>query len=108
MLHLKDIWKTIEERIVVVNIVGILLECTSTSESDINRYVIAGKLIDSMFKLSRAKLAWTMFNNSDRTAKKAARILIAKITWLTLFKEIFCLRWESYQTRKQKCWHVGC
>jgi hypothetical protein len=48
------------------------------------------------------KLAWVIFKNSVHTAKKTQHITVTEINWLTLFKEIITLQWESYETHKYK------
>jgi hypothetical protein len=58
------------------------------------------RLIRRMFwhnlKTLKPKLAYTIFNNSVRTAKKTQLFTITKINWLTLFKEIITVYSENH------------
>jgi hypothetical protein len=44
----------------------------------------------------KPNLAWIIFKNSVRTAKKTQPFTITKINWLTLFKEIIPIYGENH------------
>jgi hypothetical protein len=52
----------------------------------------------------KSKLAWIIFKNSVRTAKKTLHFTITKINWLTLFKEIIAV----YSENHMKPIHIFC
>jgi hypothetical protein len=50
----------------------------------------------------KPKLAWIIFNDSVRTAKKTQHFTITKINWLTLFKEIIAVYIENHMKHINK------
>jgi hypothetical protein len=49
----------------------------------------------------KLKIAWVIFKNLVRTAKKTPHITITQINWLTLFKEIIAVYTENHMKQIQ-------
>jgi hypothetical protein len=57
---------------------------------------VSSPIDSNWIKPLKPKLVWIIFKNSVRTAKKTQHFSIARINWLTLFKEVIAVYSENH------------